>query len=224
MGDGEVTFGGGGDSMYEYLIKGWVQGGCKEGKLLEVYYASVSALESLIGSTRGPDVLTYLGTSSQRGKMEHLTCFVPGMLALGSKYIAKCGASDHAVRATAHLALAEKLMRTCYEMYRKTPTGLGPEEANFDQGEFKVAEGAPWTVLRPETVESLYVLYQVTKDKKYQDWGWAIFAAMEKFCKTTYGFGAFPDVRNPTAKCCQGPDDRTETFFFAETLKYLYLL
>jgi len=47
---------------------------------------------------------------------------------------------------------------------------------------------------------------------------------MEKHCKTTHGYGAHPDVRNPSAKCCQGPDDRTETFFFAETIKYLYLI
>jgi hypothetical protein len=79
-------------------------------------------------------------------------------------------------------------------------------------------------VLRPETLESLFVLYQVTGDKVYQEWAWNIFKAMDRHCKTTYGFGAHPDVRDVNARCCQGPDDRTETFFFAETLKYLYMI
>ncbi len=32
-------------------------------------------------------------------------------------------------------------------------------------------------ILRPETVESLFVLYRVTGDPIYQDWGWEIFNA-----------------------------------------------
>lgn len=41
--------------------------------------------------------------------------------------------------------------------------------------------------LRPETVESLYYLYWITGDKKYQDWGWAIFQAFEKHAKVADG-------------------------------------
>ena len=33
------------------------------------------------------------------------------------------------------LAIAEDLMRTCYEMYRRTPTGLAPELAFFETSE-----------------------------------------------------------------------------------------
>lgn len=29
-------------------------------------------------------------------------------------------------------------------------------------------------LLRPETVESLFYLYRLTGDRKYQDWGWEI--------------------------------------------------
>ncbi len=30
-------------------------------------------------------------------------------------------------------------------------------------------------ILRPETVESLFILYRVTGDPIYQEWGWEIF-------------------------------------------------
>lgn len=51
--------------------------------------------------------------------MDHLVCFVPGLLALGAAHIPE-------VREE-HMALATKLMRTCYEMYSRQPTGLAPE-------------------------------------------------------------------------------------------------
>ena len=35
-----------------------------------------------------------------------------------------------------------------------------------------------------ETVESLFVLWRITGDTKYQEWGWKIFQAIEKVCRT----------------------------------------
>ena len=59
---GEVSFGGGGDSYYEYIIKGWVQGRCTEDKLLENYKDVVSSLTAkLIHTTH--DGLKWIGTS-----------------------------------------------------------------------------------------------------------------------------------------------------------------
>ena len=54
---------------------------------------------------------------------EHLACFLPGTLALG--YIAGLQL-DH------HLKMAANLTRTCYEMYRRMPTGLSPEVAHMN--------------------------------------------------------------------------------------------
>ena len=47
-----------------------------------------------------------------------------------------------------------------------------------------------------------------------------MFKSIRKYCKTTYGFGAHPDVRSTSRQ----PDDRMESFFLAETMKYLYML
>lgn len=52
------------------------------------------------------------------------------------------------------------------------------------------------------------------------EWGYEIFRAIEKHCKTQFGYGEYPDVTKPNLL----PDDKMESFFPAETLKYLYLL
>ena len=76
-------------------------------------------------------------------------------------------------------------------------------------------------LLRPETVESLYILYQVTKDKKYQDYGWQIFQAFEKYTRiSSGGYSSLNSVLNTNVSF----RDKMESFFLGETLKYLFLL
>lgn len=53
-----------------------------------------------------------------------------------------------------------------------------------------------------------------------REWGYDLFMNIEKYCKTAYGYGEYPDVTQNTLH----PDDKMESFFPAETLKYLYLL
>ena len=74
---------------------------------------------------------------------------------------------------------------------------------------------------RPETVESLFVLYRVTKNPLYRDWGWEIVKAFRKHSRIdSGGFTTLQnaDVENPRSS------NRMESFFLAETLKYLFLL
>ncbi len=75
-------------------------------------------------------------------------------------------------------------------------------------------------LLRPEAVEAFFYLYRVTGDRSYQDWGWDVFQAMEKYSKTLHGYTSISSVKKiPVQR-----RDTMETFFLAETLKYLYLL
>ena len=113
------------------------------------------------------------------------------------------------------------LLYTCYQMYKRTATGIAPEYVEFRGGaDLKPAARAPFYILRPETAESMFVLHQLTGNPIYREWAWEIFAAIEKYCKTRYGYGAWPDVRQTG----RTPDDRMESFWLAETLKYLYLV
>ena len=50
--------------------------------------------------------------------MDHLTCFVPAMLALGTHMGAVTGA-----KADSYMQLAENLTETCWQMYHMHPTG-----------------------------------------------------------------------------------------------------
>lgn len=77
------------------------------------------------------------------------------------------------------------------------------------------------SLLRPETVESLFILYRLTKDEKYQDYGWSIFQAIEQHAKiSTGGYSSLNSVKDTKL----GFRDKMESFFLGETLKYLFLL
>ena len=42
-------------------------------------------------------------------------------------------------------------------------------------------------ILRPETVESLFIAYRLSGDEKYRRYGWKIFQAIETHCKIESG-------------------------------------
>lgn len=52
-----------------------------------------------------------------------------------------------------------------------------------------------------------------------REWGWEMWTNIESSCRTKYGYAHLKDVRIPKSY-----DDREESFFFAETVKYAYLL
>ncbi|CAL9755843.1 unnamed protein product [Musa acuminata subsp. burmannicoides] len=209
-----ITFGAMGDSYYEYLLKVWIQGN-KTGTVKhyrEMWEISMEGLLSLIRKTTQSS-LSYICEKtgdSLSNKMDELACFVPGMLALGS--------SDYdPEKAEKFLSLAKELAWTCYNFYQSTPTKLAGENYYFNGGE-DMNVGTSWNILRPETVESLMYLWRFTGNKTYQDWGWNIFQAFEKNCRIDSGYVGLRDVKTGEK------DNMMQSFFLAETLKYLYLL
>ncbi|MES2040880.1 MAG: glycoside hydrolase family 47 protein, partial [Pseudomonadota bacterium] len=77
---------------------------------------------------------------------------------------------------------------------------------------------SPEYALRPEIVESAYYLYHYTGDNKYRAMGKEFFLDFVKRCRSEAGFTALKDVRNGSR------EDSMESFVFAETFKYFYLL
>ena len=213
---GQITFGALGDSFYEYLLKGWVQGGRTEPYLREMYDAAMDGMAGVLLKESSPERLAFISEfgSANNLKMDHLVCFMPGLLALGAHK------QPPSKRRSRDIKIAKALMYTCWQMYARTPTGIAPEYVNFFGRDFSVPPDVPYYILRPETVESMFILQQLTGDQMYRDWGHAIMTSIERYCKTTYGYGALPDVRDTS----RGPDDKMESFFLAETLKYLYML
>ncbi|KAK4361711.1 hypothetical protein RND71_016952 [Anisodus tanguticus] len=209
-----ITFGAMGDSFYEYLLKAWIQGNrtAAVSHYRKMWETSMKGLLSLVRRTT-PSSFSYLCEkmgSSLNDKMDELACFAPGMLALGSS-----GYSPD--EAQKFLSLAEELAWTCYNFYQSTPTKLAGENYFFNDGQ-DMSVGTSWNILRPETVESLFYLWRLTGNKTYQEWGWNIFQAFEKNSRVESGYVGLKDV-NTGVK-----DNMMQSFFLAETLKYLYLL
>ena len=64
--------------------------------------------------------------------------------------------------------------------------------------DMQAAPGAPWYILRPEAVESLFYLHHLTGDPIYREWGWEMWSAIHAKCRTTYGYGRSVMIR----ACC----------------------
>ncbi|CAL9009420.1 unnamed protein product [Prunus brigantina] len=209
-----ITFGAMGDSFYEYLLKVWIQGNRTTAvkPYRDMWEKSMKGLLSLIRKTT-PSSFTYICEKNGRtltNKMDELACFAPGMLALGSSGYGP----DESKK---FLSLAEELAWTCYNFYQSTPTKLAGENYFFRAGE-DLSVGTSWNILRPETVESLFYLWRLTGNKTYQEWGWNIFQAFEKNSRIESGYVGLKDVNTGDK------DNMMQSFFLAETLKYLYLL
>ena len=75
-------------------------------------------------------------------------------------------------------------------------------------------------ILRPEAIESVFILYRITGDTTLQDAAWRMFQAIEKHTRTSIANSAISDVT-----VSEPPkDNRMESFWLAETLKYFYLI
>ncbi|KAF0894155.1 hypothetical protein E2562_034887 [Oryza meyeriana var. granulata] len=210
-----ITFGAMGDSFYEYLLKVWIQGNKTEHvkHYRQMWETSMDGLVSLTKKTT-PSNYYYIcekNGGSLSDKMDELACFAPGMLALGAS------GYEETEKAEEIMNLAKELARTCYNFYQTTPTKLAGENYFFHTGQ-DMNVGTSWNILRPETVESLMYLWRLTGNKTYQDWGWDIFQAFEKNSRIESGYVGLRDV-NTGEK-----DNMMQSFFLAETLKYLYLL
>merc|ERR1712032_1300868 len=90
-----------GDSYFEYLLKGYLQSGNTDMHKLTVWKAAMNEMrEALI--RKSPDGWTYVAREATRhGKrwtaspvMDHLACFVAGMLIIASRFVGASLADD----------------------------------------------------------------------------------------------------------------------------------
>ena len=92
--------------------------------------------------------------------------------------------------------------------------GVEPEE--IDYGSLKIKE--PGYPLRPEIVESAYYLHRLTRDARYLSMGAAMFEDFVKHCRTEEAYASLKNVET------KEKSDGMQSFLFAETFKYFYLL
>ncbi|EGT60257.1 hypothetical protein CAEBREN_29796 [Caenorhabditis brenneri] len=109
---------------------------------------------------------------------------------------------------------ASRIMLTYSEVIRKY--GFPPEFYNIHNEEPVDKRSA--FPLRPEMVESLMYLYRATKDETWLQLGAEMVDAIESSARTKCGYATINNVKEHNI------EDRMESFFLAETTKYLYLL
>ena len=138
-----------------------------------------------------------------------------GMLALGGTHLEEPLKSKH-------IALGKAITHTCHESYDRSNTKLGPEAFRFsDAIEAKALKSnEKYYILRPEVIESYFVLWRLTHDVRYRQWGWEAVQALEKHCRVDGGYTGIKNVYSdePTQ------DDVQQSFFLAETLKVLKII
>ncbi|KAL4994044.1 glycoside hydrolase [Aspergillus recurvatus] len=231
------SFGGMADSAYEYLGKMYqLLGGVGRGTQYErlARDALDAGIRHLLFRPMTPDHADILlpgvahATSSSVGlepRTEHLACFVGGMYALAGKLFSN----------ETYLDTGRKVTDGCIWYYDNSPLGIMPEM--FTVPSCPSAAECPWDetresiytfvrdrhyVLRPEAMESIFYMWRITGEEKYREAAWRMFAAIEAATKTEFGNAAVRDVMVSDASVER--EDIMESFWMAETLKYLYLI
>ncbi len=190
------------DSYYEYLLKCWLLFDDRDCE--RMWRESVVAINRYLAEeVRAESYLRELWyghanmTTGDRTATTYgaLDAFFPAVLALSGD-----------------IARAKRLQQSSFRMWQVH--GIEPEE--FDYKTFQVL--SPGYPLRPEIVESTYYLYQYTKDPAYLRMGQVMFRDFVKHCRTDAGYAALTSV------VTKEKSDSMQSFLFAETFKYFYLL
>lgn len=189
--------GGGIDSYYEYLLKAAIL--FDDPECRSMWAESLRALNAHLAEET-PTGLWYGQADMDSGERTAtefgaLHAFLPGVLALGGD-----------------LGRARRLQDSCLRMW--TLSGLEPEV--LDYRAMRVVD--PGYPLRPEIMESAYVLYRRTKDPRYRQMGRTFFDALVDSCRMDSGYTVLKNV------VTKEKGDLMPSYFLAETLKYLYLL
>ncbi|MBN3274662.1 EDEM2 protein, partial [Polyodon spathula] len=191
----DAGIGAGVDSYFEYLVKGAIL--LQDEELHSMFLEYDKAIRNY---TKFDDwyfwVHMHKGTVSMP-VFQSLEAFWPGLQSL-------IGDLDSAMKTFLNYYTVWKQFGGLPEFY-SIPQGYSVEKR----------EGYP---LRPELIESAMYLYRATADPTLLQLGRDVVESIEKISRVDCGFATVKDVRDHKL------DNRMESFFLAETVKYLYLL
>lgn len=196
--------GAGLDSFYEYLLKSYILFGEREDFLMfnETYhtikrYMRKGRPHCNYGYGGHP---LYVNVNMLDGST--LTLWIDSLQAAFAGVQVLTGDIEEAICAHA----------LYYSIWRRF--GALPERFNWQ----KVSPDLAFYPLRPELIESTYLLFQATKNPFYLHVGQEIIQSLNKYSKAECGYATIHNVQDKTL------EDRMESFFLSETCKYLYLL
>ncbi|KAH0078466.1 alpha-1,2-mannosidase, partial [Aureobasidium melanogenum] len=209
------------DSFYEYLLKAYLYNSELYGLYLERWLiAADSTIRSIGSHPHGHSEWTLLPSwngLTLQNSMESLSWFAGGNFILGGMVTNNQTLVDYG------LSIAD----AAGAIYNSTQTGLGGEFVTWNtdceasendscdfETSIRISDGR--FRLRPEVLETWYYAYRATKDRKYRDWSWAAFEAINRYCRTESGFSSLTNV---DAAEGGSKGDVQESFVFAEVMK-----
>lgn len=219
----QFTIGGNADSLFEYVPKEYALLGGAEPKY-EIMSRTFmdAAKQHLLFRPMLPDNADILipgnvdvgedGPHPVDPESEHLACFIGGLYALGGRLF---NSDDY-------LETGAKLARGCIYAYKAFPTGIMPERYNmvacksvtncawveqtWDEEKNKRSQYMehlprgfttakdPRYILRPEAIESVFVLHRITGLREFQEAAWDMFRAVRDATSTPLAAAAVMDV------------------------------
>lgn len=204
---------GGIDSYYEYLLKCWLLFGDRDCK--QMWEESVVAVKRYL---RDPSLLsgTTTAVDERPNGVRNELWYGHADMNTGKRRATTYGALDAFFPAVLSLSgdliEAKLLQESSFKMWQLA--GIEPEE--FDYGAMRITSaGYP---LRPEIVESTYYLYHYTRDPHYLQMGERLWRDFVRHCRIDEGYAALKSV------ITKEKSDSMQSFLFAETFKYFYLL
>ncbi|KAF7867419.1 hypothetical protein EAF04_005502 [Stromatinia cepivora] len=230
------TLGAFADSAFEYLPKTHLilPKSSSGDQYLRMYRNALSTINKHLifrpNLPGDPDIL-FTGTVDVNSgqplldaQIQHLACFTGDMIGIGSRIN----------QSPSEMETAIKLTNGCIWAYENTPSGIMPEifhvdpctntsfctfqGSNTDNGFTRIED--PSYQLRPEAIESIFIMYRLTGDPKWQEKGWKMFSAIVKHTHTNIANARIKNVMDEEPE----KEDSMESFWLAETLKYFYLL
>lgn len=195
--DPTSSISGGIDSYYEYLLKSWLLFGDKDCQ--KMFKASLKAINKYLADNTKSG-LWYRQVDMNTGKP--LTTHFGALDAFFPAVLARYGEEDR----------AKRLEDSAYKIW--TTFGIEPDEIDYSSMHIV----SPAYPLRPEIIESAYYLRFYTKDPRYDDMASNFLLSLVRYCKTDAGYAALSNVKT------RDKADMMQSYFLAETLKYLYLL
>lgn len=182
----------------------------------------------------------------------HLTCFTGGMFALGGKLLANNADIDIGAKITRgcvwaysmtttgvmpetmHLAAcensdscnwSEKQWKEAIEKEQNVASDAVQrtiDDQRLPKGFTKIPDGR--YILRPEAIESVFIMYRITGDSYWTEKAWEMWQAINALTRTNIANSAVWDVNPDPAKGEDSKADSMESFWMGETLKYFYLI
>ena len=202
------------DSYYEYLLKCAILFGDQDCK--RMWDASIVAINKYLSDKQIEKGRVVITRSDPMSAGYSNLWYGHADMNTGKRTATTFGALDAFFPAVLALSRdfdrARSLQTSSFSMWQKN--GIEPEEFDYEKQEV-VHAGYP---LRPEIIESTYYLYHFTRDPRYLQMGETMWRDFVKYCRTEEAYAALKSVLTKEKA------DSMQSFLFAETFKYFYLL